>query len=164
MAFPCAVGVSGVLGVLGVSVVESASRAVVAFRDGEGVCRRRYEPSKASGVWARKEPLRVGEASGCDGELPCLAAASAVNMSSSIAFATEWGRTCWAFYQYVGRARRKPGSKRAGRHVPYGLGREGCAHRSLRMEAPLLKRNAQSYADSGMEADLPQATTSRRLI
>jgi hypothetical protein len=85
----CEVGV----GVSGVSIAGSVCVEVKVACDGEGVCPRKTEPKMESGIW-RKEPLLVGEAAR-SGALswPCLAA-SAVNMSSSIAPALNPGVTC----------------------------------------------------------------------
>jgi hypothetical protein len=83
----------GGVGVSGVSIAGSVCVEVKVACDGEGVCPRKTEPKMESGIW-RKEPLLVGEAArGGALSWPCLAA-SAVNMSSSIAPALNPGVTC----------------------------------------------------------------------
>ena len=81
------------VGVSGASVVGSVWVEGRVACDGEGVWPRKTDPRRESGI-CRKEPLVVGEAAR-GGELswPCLAA-SAVNMSSSIAPALNPGVTC----------------------------------------------------------------------
>lgn len=100
--------------------------------DGEGVWPRKTDPRMESGIW-KKEAFVVGEAArGGEYSWPCLAAASAVNISSSMAPTTGWRVTCCDTRQYI----RKPWPKqesnqpaRMGRHCSY----DGRAKRAVRL-------------------------------
>lgn len=86
----CGVVASGAL-LAGALLVGAALLACSASNEGEGVWRRRNEPTMERGIWARKETLLVGDEGAFGGEAswPCLRAASAVRSMSSIVPATE---------------------------------------------------------------------------
>lgn len=96
------VGITCLCGVVasGALLVGAALLACSSSNEGEGVWRRRNEPTMERGIWARKETLLVGDEGAFGGEAswPCLRAASAVRSMSSIVPATGRGRTCCKGY------------------------------------------------------------------